>query len=60
MLFDDNTVGIAAIRDASKVHIWRVVGEGHVRAELLETGLTLMAVAVRVNQTADWQQGRRA
>lgn len=53
MLFDDNTVGIAAIRDASKVHIWRVVGEGHVRAELLETGLTLMAVAVRVNQTAD-------
>ena len=49
MLFDDNTVGIAAIGDASKVHVWRVIGEGHVRAELLETGLTLAAVTVGVN-----------
>ena len=39
MLFDDNTVGIAAIGDAAKVCVWRVKGEGHVRAELLETGL---------------------
>ena len=53
MLFDDNTVGIAAIGDASKVHIWSVVGEGHVWAELLETGLTLVAVSVGVNQAAD-------
>jgi len=53
VLFDDNTVGIAAIGDASKVHVWRVVGEGHVRAELLETGLALGAVAVGVNQAAD-------
>ena len=53
MLFDDNTVGIAAIGDASKVHVWSVIGEGHVRAELLETGLTLVAVAVGVNQAAD-------
>ncbi len=34
-------------------HVWRVVGEGHVRAELLETGLTLVAAAVGVNQAAD-------
>ena len=53
MLFDDNTVGIAAIGDASKVHVWRVIREGHMRAELLETGLTLVAVAVGVNQAAD-------
>ena len=53
MLFDDNTVGIASIGDTSKVHIWSVVGEGHVRTELLETGLTLLAVAVGVNQAAD-------
>ena len=53
MLFDYNTVGIAAIGDASKVHVWRVVGEGHMRAELLETSLALVAVAVGVNQAAD-------
>jgi hypothetical protein len=53
VLFDDNTVRIAAIGDASEVHVWRVVGEGHMRAELLETGLTLVAVAVGVNQAAD-------
>lgn len=46
MLFDDNTVRIAAIGDAPKVHVWIVVGEGHVRAELLETGLALGAVTV--------------
>jgi hypothetical protein len=53
LLFDDNTVGIAAIGDASKVHVWSVVSEGHVRTELLETGLTLVAVAVGVNQAPD-------
>src|SRR6187200_1933397 len=53
MLFYYNTVGIAAIGDASKVHVWRVIGEGHVRAELLETSLALVAVAVGVNQAAD-------
>ena len=53
MLFYDNTVRIAAIGDASKVLIWRVVCEGHVRAELLETGLAFGAVAVGVNQTAN-------
>ena len=53
VVFDDNTVRIAAIGDSSEVHVWRVVGEGHMRAELLETGLTLVAVAVGVNQAAD-------
>jgi hypothetical protein len=53
VLFDDNTVGIAAIGDASKVHVWSIVSEGHVRTELLETRLTLVTVAVGVNQAAD-------
>jgi hypothetical protein len=53
MLFDYNTVRIAAISDASKVHIWRVISEGHVRAELLETSLALGAVTIGVNQAAD-------
>jgi hypothetical protein len=53
VFFDDNTIGIAAIGDASKVYVWRVVGEGHVGTELLETGLALGAVAVGVNQAAD-------
>jgi hypothetical protein len=53
VLFDDNTVGIAAIGDAPKVHVWGVVGEGHVRAELLQTGLALWAVTVGVDQAAD-------
>ena len=53
MIFDYNIVRIAAIGDASKVSIWRVIGEGHVRAELLETSLALVAVTVGVNQAAD-------
>ena len=53
MLFDYNAVRIAAIGDASKVHVWRIIGEGHVRAELLESILALMAVTVGVNHAAD-------
>jgi hypothetical protein len=53
VLFDYNTVGIAAIGDASKVHVRRVIGEGHVRTELLKTGLALAAVTVGVNQAAN-------
>jgi hypothetical protein len=52
VFFDDNTVGIAAIGDASKVHVRRVVGKGHVRAELLKTILALGAVTIGVNQAA--------
>ncbi len=46
MLFDYNTVRIAAIGDASKARVWRVEGEGHVRTELLETGLAFRTVTV--------------
>ena len=53
MIFDDNTIRIAAIGDASKVCVWRVKGEGHVRTELLETGLAFGTVAVGVNHAAD-------
>jgi hypothetical protein len=53
MIFDYNTVRITAIGDASKVRIWRVISEGHVRAELFETSLTLGAVTIGVNQAAD-------
>ena len=53
MLFDYDTVRIAAIGDASKVCVWRVIGEGHVRAELLESTLALEAVTVGVNHAAD-------
>jgi hypothetical protein len=52
VFFDDNTVGIAAIGNASKVHVRRVVGKGHVWAELLETILALGAVTIGVNQAA--------
>ena len=53
MFFDYNTIRIAAIGDASKVHIWGVIGESHVRAELLESILALLAVTVRVNHAAN-------
>jgi hypothetical protein len=53
VIFDYNTVRIAAIGDASKVNVWRVIGGGHVRTELLETRLTLLAVAVGINHAAD-------
>jgi hypothetical protein len=53
VLFDYDTVRIAAIGDASKVPIWRVIGEGYVWAELLESILALVAVTVRVNHAAN-------
>jgi hypothetical protein len=53
VLFDYNTVRIAAIGDASKVNVWRVIGGGHVRTELLETSLALLAVAVGINHAAN-------
>jgi hypothetical protein len=52
VLFDYNTIGIATVGNASKVHIRRVVGQCHMRAELLKTGLALLAVTIRVNQAA--------
>jgi hypothetical protein len=43
VIFDYNTVRIATIGDASKVHIWRVIGGGHVWTVLLKIGLALLA-----------------
>jgi hypothetical protein len=49
VIFDYNTVRIAAIGDTSKVHVWRVIGSGHVWTELLETSLALVAITIGVN-----------
>jgi hypothetical protein len=53
VLFDYNTVRIAAVGNTSKVHVLGVIGESQVRAELLEAGLALVAVTVGVNQAAN-------
>jgi hypothetical protein len=53
LIFDYNTVRVATIGDASKVHIWRVIGEGHMRTILLKTVLALSAVTIGVNHAAD-------
>jgi hypothetical protein len=53
VLFDDNTVRIAAIGNTSKLRVLGVIGESQVRAELLEAGLALVAVTVGVNQAAN-------
>ena len=50
---DDDAVGVAAIGDASEVLVREVVGEGHVRAELLKAGLAFGAGAVGVDHAAD-------
>ena len=52
-LVDDDAVGVAAVGDAAEVLVGEVVGEGHVRAELLEAGLALGAGAVRIDHAAD-------
>jgi len=53
VLFYDNTVRITSIGYASNMPIWRIVGEGGIRTELFETGLTLRAGTIRINQAAD-------
>ena len=52
-LVDDDAVGVAAVGDAAEVLVGEVVGERHVRAELLEARLALGAGAVGVDQAAD-------
>ena len=59
-LVDDDAVRVAAVGDAAEVLVGGVVGEGHVRAELLETGLALGAGAVGIDQAADARRDRRA
>jgi hypothetical protein len=53
VLIDYNAIRIAAIGNSSKVHVWRIIGEGHVWAELLKSILALVAVTVGVNHAAD-------
>jgi hypothetical protein len=53
MLFDYDTIRIAAIGNSSKVNIWRIVGEGHMWTVLLKTGLAFWAVTIGVNHAAD-------
>jgi hypothetical protein len=53
VLFDHDTVRIAAIGDASEMNIWRVIGEDPVWAELLEAILALVTVTVGVNHATD-------
>lgn len=53
MFFDDYALGVATIGDASEVHVWGVVGEDHVRAELLKASLALWAGAVGVYHATD-------
>ena len=60
VLVDDDAVGVAAVGDAAEVLVRGVVGEGHVRAELLEAGLAVRAGAVGVDHAADRRRGRRA
>jgi hypothetical protein len=53
VFFDDYTFRVATISDASKVHVRKVVGEDHVRAELFKASLALGAGAVGVNHATD-------
>ncbi len=51
-LVDDDAVGVTTVGDTSEVLVPRVVGEGSVRAELLEAGSALGAGAVGVDEAA--------
>ena len=54
VLVHDDAVGVAAVGDRRRlVLVRRVVGERHVRAELLEPGLAVGAGAVGIDQAAD-------
>ena len=49
MFIDHDAIGIAAIRDASEVFIWRIESQCHVWAELLEVTFAIWAGAVGVD-----------
>src|ERR1700690_1963006 len=52
-LVDHDTVGVAAIGDASQMFVGEVVGKGRIRAELLEARHALRAGAIGVDHAAD-------
>jgi hypothetical protein len=53
MLIDDDAIGIAPIGDAAEVLVGGIVGESHVRAELLESLPAIRAGVVGVDQAAN-------
>ena len=53
MFVDDNALGVATVGHSSEVLVGRIVGEGHVRAELLKALPAMMAGAIRVDHAAD-------
>src|SRR5258708_32810398 len=52
-LIDNNAVGVAAVGDAAGVLVREVIGEGKVRAKLLESLSALGADTVRVDHAAN-------
>src|SRR5687767_5003957 len=50
---DDHAIGVATIGDASEVLVREVIGEGHLRAKLLEASFAFGAGPIRVNHAAD-------
>ena len=52
-LIDDDAIGVATIGDASEVLIGAIVGEGHVRAELLKALPAMRACVVGVDHATD-------
>jgi hypothetical protein len=52
VFFDDNAVRVSTIGDASKMLVRGIVSIDHIRTELLKTGLTIVAISVRVNHAA--------
>jgi autotransporter translocation and assembly factor TamB len=52
VFFDDNAVRVSTIGNASKMLVRGIVSIDHIRAELLKTGLAIVAISVRVNHAA--------
>ena len=52
VFFDDNAIRVSTIGDASKMFVRGIVSIDHIRAELLKTGLTIVAISVRFNHAA--------
>src|SRR5205807_3722876 len=49
----NDAAGVSTIGETSKVFVWGIEGEDHVRAELLKAGFALGAGAVRIDHATD-------
>src|SRR5215831_7843784 len=49
MFIDHNTIGVTAVGNAAQMSVRSVIGESHVRAELLDAFFALMKGAVRID-----------